>query len=144
MKRDIRSDRPLWLPALAALGLVSLVACVGQQAEDVSAQALYADFCEACHGASGRGDGPTASLLPKPPADLTTISARNGGTFPLEHVLSTIDGYSRRGEHSSIMPEMGPVLQEGSPVMVDTGDGIKTPVPPRLLALALYLETLQQ
>ena len=33
--------------------------------------ALYPDHCAACHGTSGRGDGPAAAGLPEPPADLT-------------------------------------------------------------------------
>jgi putative copper export protein/mono/diheme cytochrome c family protein len=33
--------------------------------------AIYARHCVACHGAGGHGDGPLASTLPVPPADLT-------------------------------------------------------------------------
>ncbi len=32
---------------------------------------LYPAHCASCHGAQGRGDGPAASSLPVPPADLT-------------------------------------------------------------------------
>jgi putative copper resistance protein D len=32
--------------------------------------ALYAEHCVACHGRDGRGDGPAAFALPRPPADL--------------------------------------------------------------------------
>lgn len=128
--------------ALAAAGL--LAACVPQPDDQPTGRALYGEFCADCHGAGGAGDGPVAALLPKAPADLTGISARNGGRFPLARVMSTIDGYSRLADHASIMPEMGPVLQEGRPVMVDTGDGVQTPVPPRLLALARYVESLQK
>lgn len=128
--------------ALVTAGV--LAACVPQPEDQPSGRALYGEFCASCHGAGGMGDGPTAALLPKAPADLTGISARNGGRFPLARVMSTIDGYSRLADHASIMPEMGPVLQQGRPVMVDTGDGVQTPVPPRLLALARYVESLQK
>ncbi len=37
----------------------------------VEGASLYADHCAACHGASGRGDGPLSGTLPVPPADLT-------------------------------------------------------------------------
>jgi mono/diheme cytochrome c family protein len=37
----------------------------------VSGQVLFAAYCVACHGASGHGNGPSASQLPIPPADLT-------------------------------------------------------------------------
>jgi mono/diheme cytochrome c family protein len=33
-------------------------------------QRFYLQFCEVCHGISGRGDGPLASSLDPPPADL--------------------------------------------------------------------------
>ncbi len=37
----------------------------------VEGASLYPGHCAACHGASGRGDGPLAGTLPVPPADLT-------------------------------------------------------------------------
>ena len=57
--------------------------------------------------------------------------------------MSTIDGYTRRNDHGSIMPEMGPVIEGGQTVMITTDDGIDTPVPEPLLALAQYVATLQ-
>lgn len=33
---------------------------------------LYATYCSACHGLSGRGDGPVKFMLRTPPADLTS------------------------------------------------------------------------
>lgn len=119
-----------------------LVACAPER--QVSGRALYQDYCLSCHGAGGRGDGPAAEGLGKAPADLTTISARNGGTFPMVQVMSAIDGYSRRGDRSSVMPELGVALQEGPLVRVDTGDGIATPTPANLVALANYLKGLQE
>jgi mono/diheme cytochrome c family protein len=38
----------------------------------VRGQELFAQNCTTCHGAAGRGDGPDAASLPRPPADLTT------------------------------------------------------------------------
>jgi putative copper export protein/mono/diheme cytochrome c family protein len=37
----------------------------------VQGEALYPSHCAACHGATGRGDGPAAKGLSEPPADLT-------------------------------------------------------------------------
>jgi len=34
-------------------------------------ETLYRRHCQSCHGTDGRGDGPAASALPHPPADLT-------------------------------------------------------------------------
>jgi cytochrome c oxidase cbb3-type subunit 2 len=33
---------------------------------------LYMQYCQACHGETGQGDGPAASALPIPPRDLTS------------------------------------------------------------------------
>jgi mono/diheme cytochrome c family protein len=126
---------------LALLGL-TLSACAPER--QVSGRALYEDFCLSCHGASGRGDGPAAAGLDHPPADLTGIAARNGGTFPTTRVMSVIDGYTRRGDRASVMPELGVALQEGPVVLYDAGDGVATPTPTNLVALANYLQRLQR
>lgn len=127
--------------AVIATGLI-VTACAPER--QVSGRSLFVDYCVSCHGAGGRGDGPAASGLGKQPTDLTGLAARNGGTFPKVHVMSVIDGYTRRDDRGSRMPELGPALQEGPLVMVDTGDGIVTPTPANLVALANYLETLQE
>jgi mono/diheme cytochrome c family protein len=35
---------------------------------------LYVQYCQTCHGADGRGDGPSAASLPTRPEDLTDIA----------------------------------------------------------------------
>jgi mono/diheme cytochrome c family protein len=37
-------------------------------------RALFSEYCAACHGVGGRGDGPAARSLSKPPEDLTRIA----------------------------------------------------------------------
>lgn len=123
--------------------LLVLVACTATQTPAPVGRALYLDYCSTCHGAEGKGDGPLAGDWEKPPADLTGIARRNGGTFPLARVMSTIDGYGRSKSHGATMPEMGQVFQDAEQVMVDTGDGIETPVPVPLLELAEYLRSIQ-
>ena len=138
--------QPYWLATGFAGAFVALLAaaCTPTEPPPVSGRALYTQFCQVCHGPGGRGDGPLARDLSKRPADLTGIAARNGGVFPLIKVMSTIDGYTRKNDHGSIMPEMGVLLQGGRTVMIDGGEGIETPVPESLLALAEYLRTLQK
>ena len=41
------------------------------QADD--AQQVYAKSCNACHGPSGKGDGPAGKMLKPPPADLGIV-----------------------------------------------------------------------
>jgi mono/diheme cytochrome c family protein len=128
------------LTVLASASLLS--ACMPPP--EVTGRADFDAYCAACHGASGKGDGPAAAGLAHPPADLTRIAARNGGRFDRVRVMSIIDGYTRRDQNGSLMPEMGPLVQEGDLVMADLGDGKLTPTPARLLALAAYLESIQQ
>lgn len=132
-------SRAAWLVLLA--GGLAVSACAPTSPE--AGRALFSEYCASCHGSGAKGDGPMAAHLGKKPADLTAIAQRNGGTFPMARVMSTIDGYTRRNDHGSVMPEMGPVLPAGPLVRMDTGDGIMTPVPANLAALAHYLETLQ-
>src|SRR5690606_33754679 len=115
----------------AATGLVlaAVAACVPQTREPVTGRALYDQYCIGCHGPQGLGDGPAAAGLARAPADLSTIARRNGGTFPLVAVMSTIDGYSRRGDLGSMMPEMGAVMAETPVVLVETSPGVQTPTP---------------
>ncbi len=124
------------------LGLpLALAACV--EPKQPSGAEDFGDFCASCHGMSGKGDGDAAALLDRKPADLTTISARNGGVFPGTQVMAKIWGYTGGRDGSSTMPEFGPLLQ-GELVPYDGGDGIQTPTPVRLVQLAEYLKTLQQ
>lgn len=58
----------------------------------ISATAMFDQYCVVCHGKEGRGDGPYAADLKTKPADLTGISARNGGAFPDVRVQRFIDG----------------------------------------------------
>ncbi len=52
----------------------------------------FVRYCSACHGAEGRSNGPTASALQPPPADLTRIAQRRGGHFPVTEISASIDG----------------------------------------------------
>ena len=52
----------------------------------------FVRYCSACHGVEGRGDGPAATALQPPPADLTRIAQRRGGQFPAPEIAAYIDG----------------------------------------------------
>ncbi len=102
----------------------------------------FATHCTACHGARAVGDGDLAQGLTKKPANLTTLSARNGGTFPTTRVMAKIWGYAGNADSHAIMPEFA-ALFDSDLVPYDGGDGIQTPTPVRLVQIAEYLKTLQ-
>lgn len=126
---------------ILAAGALMLGACVDEP--EVSGQMSFMDQCAACHGADARGSLALGLALQPPAPDLTGLTARNGGTFPRDYVMSTIDGYSRGQHSSSAMPEFG-AGDLGDTVIVENDDGTGTPVPSVLLALAEYLERIQQ
>ncbi|MBA3908896.1 MAG: cytochrome C [Rhodobacter sp.] len=129
---------------LTILAFVTLAACV--ETDEPTGAEDYATFCAACHGPSGKGDGPAAAGLDKRPADLTRLSMRNGGVFPGTTVMAKIWGYTGltpgAGDGGSPMPQFGPLLQ-GELVPYDGSDGIATPTPVRLVQLAEHLRSLQ-
>ena len=131
--------RHAWMILPLAL---SLVACVEKDKVPSGAED-FATFCSACHGAGGKGDGEAAARLDRKPADLTGLSARNGGVFPGTRVMAKIWGYTGGHNGTSPMPQFGPLLQ-GNLVPYDGGDGIASPTPVRLVQIAEYLKTLQK
>ena len=123
------------------IALLFLAACVPGAKDAPDAAQDYADYCAACHGATGKGDGIAAAGLSKKPADLTRLAARNGGAFPTTRVMAQIWGYAK-AKGRGVMPDFAPMMT-GDLVPYDGGDGIETPTPVRLVALAEYLKTLQ-
>ena len=104
----------------------------------IQGPALYKAYCSSCHGADAKGSGPMAKALKVPPADLTRISARSGGKFPLSRVSRIIAGEEQplNGHGSSDMPVWGPIF---SKVEADQDLGRV-----RIDNLARYLSQLQK
>ena len=105
-------------------------------------EVLYLENCVSCHGVSGQGDGPNASELGTPPADLTKIAARRDGVWPMLEIMAIIDGYSRNTLPREDMPVFENFL-DNEMVEFDTGNGVTTLVPGKLIEIVNYLETLQ-
>ncbi len=126
------------------LGAAAVLAACVPDDPPVTGAVLYAEYCAACHGEDGRGDGPGAATLRPQPADLTLLAARNDGRFPMLAVMGKVYGYSRgEGGGGGPMPEFGPLL-EGETVLYDAGDGIPTPTPVQLIELAEHVRSLQR
>jgi mono/diheme cytochrome c family protein len=135
---------PRVLSPFAVFGVMLLAGCVPglMPAKPSAGESDFMELCAPCHGVTGKGDGELGKELAHPPADLTRISARHGGEFPMAFVMSKIWGYQRGAAPSVLMPKFAP-LMEGPTVLVDTGDGIQTPTPQRLVEIANYLATIQ-
>ena len=131
------------LLVIAPISIAALLAACAPRPEKVG-DGLFNDYCTSCHGTSGQGDGPAAKDLDRTVPDLTLISERNAGSFPTSRVMTVIDGYTRAREGKVTMPEFGIELQAGPLVLYDSGDGLPTPTPSKLVALAEYLKTIQR
>jgi mono/diheme cytochrome c family protein len=110
----------------------------------------YVNSCAACHGLSGKGDGPVARSLKLTPTDLTRLSEANKGVFPFSRIYEVIDGRFEVETHGKRdMPIWGEIYKP-------TWSSLQSPVPPvfskevaesivrsRILALIEYISTLQ-
>jgi len=81
------------LTALVAAALIAASGISQAQQRRVDVGKLeYEANCASCHGIKGKGDGPLKSSLTKSPSDITTLTKRNGGVFPINRVYEVIDG----------------------------------------------------
>lgn len=128
---------------LLAAAVVVTLSSLPTQAQDVEAgAALYDLHCATCHGLAGRGNGPLAPALLLQPSVLRTLAQRKG-SFPMERVVSRIDGRDPLVSHGSPMPVYGPFF-EGAQVSIETEDGgtIETSKP--VADLVAYLQSIQE
>ena len=134
------------IQTILSLGLIAfgLGACTEEPSmpDRVDGAAFFASNCAACHGATAQGNGPLAADLQAAPSNLTTLSRRNGGTFPKARALSYIYGDSDQAHLARVMPQFGGAMAEDL-VPVEF-DGIMTPTPRVLAALLAYLEAIQE
>jgi mono/diheme cytochrome c family protein len=108
----------------------------------VHGQKLYNSQCSQCHGTDAKGAGPASMGLGSPPPELHLLTKNNDGVFPRDYVMGVIDGFSRQGHPTAAMPEFG--AGDLGPVIQVEEDGISTPIPSDLIALANYLESIQE
>lgn len=98
-------------------------------------QKLFMQHCATCHGADAKGNGPTAKVLKKAPADLTKIE-KVDGKFPKIKVQRVISGDDQLDSHGSRdMPVWGSVLRQ------KVGHGFAQL---EIYNLTNYLESIQQ
>ena len=82
--------------------------------ESIQGPALYQAYCASCHGKDAKGGGIMAKSLKIPPADLTRISARNAGKFPLMRIERIISGEEQTGSGHGTreMPVWGTIFSQ--------------------------------
>jgi mono/diheme cytochrome c family protein len=125
------------LPLIAVL-LGSAAISRAQMALPIDGAKLFSDYCTACHGAKGSGNGPMTPALKTKVPDLTLIAKRNGGTFPTDQVQAVISGEKPTGlSHGTReMPVWGPIFSSD----ISDRDYGKL----RVYNVTKYLESLQK
>ncbi len=104
----------------------------------------YQNYCAECHGLHGKGDGPSRLTIPMnpPPNDLTVMAKKNGGTFPFDEVVDSIDGRKNIPSHARLqMPFWGTTLQQPGKEFTPESDA---EVKKRIESMARYVESIQQ
>jgi len=105
-----------------------------------SGKEMYIQYCAACHGLTGRGDGPAAPAMKAEVTDLTKLSKKNGGVYPGIRIGSVIQFNIPVVAHGTKdMPVWGRAfesLSEGNPTKRAEANA-------RVKNITDYLETLQ-
>jgi mono/diheme cytochrome c family protein len=126
------------------LVLILMLAFTAHTAAAQSGKQDYEKYCADCHGSDGKGKGPSLQTIPMnpPPSDLTQLAKDNGGKFPFDEVVDTIDGRKNIPSHERLqMPFLGTTLQKpGQEFTPESNAEVKK----RIEAMARYVEGLQQ
>jgi mono/diheme cytochrome c family protein len=95
---------------------------VPRRASVASGKETFLKYCASCHGENGTGNGPAAVALKPPPSDLTTLSKRHDGGYPVGYVGAVLKyGRSLASHGSENMPVWGSRFKELDPVRDPTG-----------------------
>lgn len=134
---------PRFALIISGVAALAVAACAQEEMPQASeGRELFMEYCAVCHGADGKGNGPMAAAMDQSPSDLTVLAAQNGGQLDVVPILSKIDGYALGGSTGPSMPQFGDLFR-GDLVPLDTGDGVMTPTPRKLVALVEYIESIQ-
>ncbi len=105
----------------------------------------FVNYCAACHGVSGKGDGTVAEFLTITAADLTQLRKKNAGSFPRERVYNVIDGRHEVKVHGPRdMPVWGDWFKFEAGSSVGGKGAQEEVVRGRIDALVSYIGTIQE
>lgn len=130
------------------LGFTALVAgatLVGGMAASQSAEygkEYFVQYCATCHGSDAEGAGPLAELITTNIPDLTDLTQRNDGEFPMLKVIHIIDGRTGLRAHGGPMPVYGAVFNDE--LGIDSPHANALYSRGKVLSIAYYLDSIQK
>lgn len=98
----------LVISCLIFLASITSSQCLLLAAE--AAPALFSELCTVCHGAGGKGDGPSAQGLEPKPADFTNCKSMAKDSD--EVLFKIIKGGGQSVGRSTVMPAWGDALSD--------------------------------
>jgi len=100
--------------AILAVGLAAVVGMVlpglASGADVSKSKAIYDQYCAACHGPTGKGDGPAAGALNPKPRDLSDKAYAR--SLKDEYLIQITKDGGPAVKKSPLMPAMGKTLKE--------------------------------
>jgi mono/diheme cytochrome c family protein len=125
---------------LAGVAVLALAGAAGAAGEAEMAKRTYVQYCGACHGADGKGDGIAGTFMRPKPIDLTQIAKQNHGKFPFEKVMHTIDGRETVRAHGTRdMPVWGEIFDAEAVPATARGE-----VQAKIMAITTHVQSIQQ
>ena len=122
-------------------GLVLMGQSLGYAASAGQGKEMYLQYCSSCHGQDGRGSGSVSAFLKVKVPDLTLLKKNNNGVYPMDQVISAIDGRRKLRSHGD--PKM-PVWGESFSSEVKDAKTAEAAAALKEKTIAEYVATLQR
>jgi mono/diheme cytochrome c family protein len=102
----------LFVSGLFIFSFLVIGTAVGAAETDAGKES-YIQYCGSCHGENGRGGGPVSAYLKIKVPDLTLLKKNNKGIYPMDNVMSAIDGRRTVRAHGDRkMPVWGEIFRK--------------------------------
>jgi mono/diheme cytochrome c family protein len=137
--------KPLAVLVAGVFGIAATTAlAAGEATKQLSfGKAQFQARCATCHGATGKGKGPSAVELDMKVPDLTTYAKRNGGAFPTDLAWQKIDGRPATYDLSRQMPVWGSDFRHEAMANVKRTAAPESYVAAEISAILEYVKSIQ-
>lgn len=130
--------------------LVLTIAGIANADEARIGEQEFKAHCAVCHGANGKGDSAFTGLLKVAIPDLTQLSKKHNGVFPISRVYELIDGRAEIKAHGSrYMPIWGSrysaeLTEAIDPFLPERKKAIEKIVNTRVIELVFFIASIQE